>query len=327
MPATTLGQLQSNLATAGVSNSGNYIEPGASFVGAVNEVGPRLYAMGFWKDLVAERAYHGGDGYLSVDRDVDAVLGAVVNDRPQRVFSPFHDMSQLGNSRFLPENYGLVDMNYHTAIRELPNIQGVSGFPEVTPITELHLFNSANLPVSNIAMAGGRIKVIARTAEGRVVTGSMTGTSELRITFPQGVMFFEEIVGEDLPFQIDLLATHTVQESLIAQVLRGHDVVRYRRYRVGGSTPNTFVHLLVKLAWMPVASVGDVVYLGNLSAWKHALLGKMAEDNADVERATYHWGVSRQMLEDEKDASRGSAIPKLNLDLTSGAGFAIHSQF
>jgi hypothetical protein len=48
-----------------------------------------------------------------------------------------------------------------------------------------------------------------------------------------------------------------------------------------------------------------------VTAWKHALLGKLAEDNADVERASYHWGACRQLLDDEIGSARGAAQPKL----------------
>jgi hypothetical protein len=38
---------------------------------------------------------------------------------------------------------------------------------------------------------------------------------------------------------------------------------------------------------------------------KHALLGKLSEDNADIQRATYHWGVC--------ESFRGAAKPTLHI--------------
>lgn len=327
MPATTLGQLQTHLATAGATNSGNYIEPGANFISALNEIGPRVYALGYWKDLVTEQVYSGADGYFGLDRNAESVLGAVVNNLPQRVYSPFHDMQTLGNSEFLPDRYGLVDLNYHAAKRELPSLQNVDDYSEVTAIDTLYLYTTGNQPVSDTDIGSGTIVVKARTQDGYPVTGTITGTTELTITFPVSVMFFDDIIGTDLPFQINLLYDNADYDSVVAEVLRGYDVVRYRRYRVGGARDTTFVHLLVKLAWLPVAVSTDVVHLGNLAAWKHALLGKMAEDNADIERANYHWAVCRQMLEDEKDASRGAAMPKLMIDLNSNSGYPIHNLY
>jgi hypothetical protein len=75
----------------------------------------------------------------------------------------------------------------------------------------------------------------------------------------------------------------------------------------------------MKRKFTPLQSVQDIVHLGNLNAIKHGLLGFIAEDNADVERANYHWGVCRILLEEEMDAHRGSARPTVNFQ-PAGAG-------
>ena len=327
MPATTYGQLQTLLATAGVSNSGNYLEPGANFANAMNEVGPRVYAMGYWKDLIEERVYDGSDGYIALDRDVDSVMLANINDLPQRVFSAFHDLSALGNTTFLPDRYGLVDQNYQPTRRDLISIQEVDTQDEVTPISVLHITTEAGAAVSDTALDGGTITVIGRTAAGVAVTGTLTGTTEMTITFATAVDFFDSIVGHDLPSTMQLRTAADDAGTVIAEVFRGYDVVRYRRFRVGGARDSTFVHVLVKLQWVTAASNTDIVRLGNISAWKHALLGKLAEDNADVERATYHWAACRQLLEDEVSSARGAAIPKISIDLSGGTAYTVHNNY
>tara|TARA_R110002074_G_scaffold254061_1_gene426161 strand:- start:547 stop:1530 length:984 start_codon:yes stop_codon:yes gene_type:complete len=327
MPSITFGQLQTLLATAGASNSGNYLEPGASFANAFNEIGPRVYAMGYWKDTVEEQVYLGADGYISLDRDVDSVMFANINDLPQKVFSSFHDMSALGNTTFLPGRYGLVDMNYVAAKRDLPSIQNVDDYSEATPVTSLYLTTDAGVTVTDATISTGSITAKGRTADGVPVNATVTGTTTLILTFPTAVMFIDEIVGTDLPFTIHLRTDAADADTTMAEVFRGYDVVRYRRFRVGGAVDDTYVHVLVKLAWLTVSASTDIVRLGNISAWKHALLGKLAEDNADVERASYHWGACRQLLEDEIGSARGSAIPKINIDLASGAAYPIHNNY
>ena len=64
------------------------------------------------------------------------------------------------------------------------------------------------------------------------------------------------------------------------------------------------------------------MHLGNLNAIKHGLLGMLAEDNADLERAQYHWTICRQILDEELGAARGSAKPKLKIS-PSGTSFYI----
>lgn len=328
MPATTLGRLQSLLATAqGSSNSGYYLEPGAVFISAVNEIGPRIYNSGMWKDLVTERVYDGSPGYVSLDRDVEAVLLATVNGGPRRVYSHAHDLRVLGNTPFLPERYGLVDAGMQPTKQELPTIQNVDSYDDAAPISTLHLYDATGTAVSLTDLAGGVVSVVGVTPTGEFVASTQGGTTAVTLSFATPVLYFQEVTGEGLPFTVSLRATAGDADSSIAEVLPGYDVVRYRRFRVGGSRDSTYAHCLVKLAWLPVTANSDVIYLGNIPAWKHALLGKLAEDNADVERAEYHWGKVRQMLEEEIEASRGAAIPQLNIDISRGCATPIHSQY
>jgi hypothetical protein len=94
-------------------------------------------------------------------------------------------------------------------------------------------------------------------------------------------------------------------------VVKGDGVARYRRFRFANSSGQTKnIKLLLKRAWQTVLTQDDIIYLGNLNAIKHGLLGMLAEDNADLERAQYHWTICRQLLDEELDAARGAAKPK-----------------
>ena len=97
--------------------------------------------------------------------------------------------------------------------------------------------------------------------------------------------------------------------TILAEV-RGDGVARYRRFRFANpSAGSQNAKLLLKRAWQPVMVQSDIVHLGNINAIKHGLLGLLAEDNADLERAQYHWAVSQQLLEEELDSARGAAKP------------------
>ena len=63
----------------------------------------------------------------------------------------------------------------------------------------------------------------------------------------------------------------------------------------------------------------DLIYVSSLSAIKHAMLGNIAEENADLERANYHWGVCGNILDEQLDAHRGAAKPTIKFD-PSGVG-------
>lgn len=323
MPAVTLSQLQSALGTS-AQNSTFFIEPGASFTSYINEIGPRIYAMGPWRDLLTERTYLGADGYISLDRDIDAVWKANVNDKHQRVRSMFHDMSYFGSrNNFVPEEYGLVDLGEFPVRKEFVTIQGES-LADLTPVTTLHLVDALGVAVPSADVSGLRITAVGTSATGSPITGSLNvGGTDAVVTFATGVVRMESIVSTNMAIPVDLRTDVADAETCIASIRAGTDVVRYRRFLVGGARADTYVHLLIKRGWVPVSSPSDLISLGNLSAWKHALLGKVAEDNADVERAEYHWKKTQDILDTDLASYRGGAKPVMQLDLYGGAAAGI----
>lgn len=310
MPAVTVGQLTSALATSSASNQSTFfIEPGGSLASYLNEVGPRVYQMGMWRDLLMERTYLGSDGYISLDRDVESILVATVNDRPQRVRGMAHDLRFLGNATTLPERWGLIDLGYFPLKRELYSIQEVADVSEVDPISTLYLYKTDGTAATNSAITGSTVSVVGYTAAGIPVTGSLAGGTNATVTFATPISWVDSILSTGLPFKVDLRTATGDAASSVATLNAGTDTPRYRRFRVSGARDDTYVHILAKRAWETVSASTDIIHLGSFSAWKHALLGKVAEDNANVEHAEYHWGVCRRILDDELAAAMGGAIP------------------
>lgn len=327
MSATTVATLQTALATPSSSNTATYfIEPGVTFVTALNEVGPRVYAMGMWRDLLAEQTYDGSDGYISLDRDIESILDANVNDLPSRVRSQFHDRA-FWNARDtkLPSAFGLVDMGYYARRRDFKDIQEVDTDDDVTPVTTLYLTTTNGVAITEASLSTTYLNVVGSDADGLRYTATLGGGATATLTFATGVNFIDDIVAANLPSDIELRTDADDSTTNVATLSAPSDVVRYRRYRVAYPLDNTYVHILAKRGWKDVLLTTDVVHLGNLMVWKHALLAKVAEDNADVERAQYHWAACRSVLEDEREAQRGGAKPVLRVDLSGGAAFPIHN--
>jgi len=80
----------------------------------------------------------------------------------------------------------------------------------------------------------------------------------------------------------------------------------------------------LKRKFQKLLSSTDVVYISSLNAIKHALLGSIAEENADVERANYHWSVCRALLDEQLDAHRGAAKPAVNFSPAGAGGSTIN---
>ena len=96
-----------------------------------------------------------------------------------------------------------------------------------------------------------------------------------------------------------------------------------RRYRISPVESNTKATFLMKRQYVDVTHNSHKVFIPNdSSVIKHAILGKLAEDNADVQRAEYHWGVCQRQIDSDLDSYRGGARPKVKVD-PSGVGGGI----
>lgn len=316
MPALTLGQLQKTLADSSGQNSRFFTEPGASFAAYMNEVGPRVYEMGPWRDLLLERSHLCEDGYFSLDRDVAAIWSANVNDRNALVHSMHHDLRTLGNTNFLPEKWGLIDQGLRPCKRDIQTIEGARTLDTTTPITTLYLRKLDGSAASAGDLTNGtEITVVGIQSDGTRTTAVNSGAT---ITVDD-IVDIESITCVNAPYPMLLRTVATDADTCVSELATGVDLVRYRRFRVGGAVTGSRCHIVGKRAWSDVSSSKDVVYLGNKAAWKHALLGKVAEDNADMDRANFHWSACRSILDEELQNYQGAARPALILNLGPGA--------
>jgi hypothetical protein len=83
------------------------------------------------------------------------------------------------------------------------------------------------------------------------------------------------------------------------------------------------VHVLCKRAFKLLEDDDDICYVSNIGALKHGLLGRIAEDNADLERANYHWQLCTKLLDEEAASATGAAQPRLNIDPFGTGGRSI----
>ena len=87
-----------------------------------------------------------------------------------------------------------------------------------------------------------------------------------------------------------------------------------RRYRISPVDSDTKATFLMKRQYVEVSHNSHKVFIPNdPSVIKHAVLGKLAEDNADIQRAEYHWQTCQKLLDADLDSYRGGARPKLNI--------------
>lgn len=297
----------------------SYCSPDQRFIPVLNLVLPRLYAMGYWRDLAYDFRITTSNGYFALPQDAESIMAANVDKSPQNLWSQWHDYSIGG----IPDTYsaygmfGVVDDGIHSTKEALDSTKGYT--LSVKAVT-------GNLPSDGIIQI--KYTLLNGTITSLKEDFSLTNTNgSLSLkAFGNGnqINAVSEIRFDGIPTNIEIYAVEsgkTVDDKLVLAEGRGDQIFRYRRYRT--RTPSNAtqeIFLLLKRAFVPIMDESDIVYLGNVNAIKSGILATTAEDNADIERANYHWQVCKQLLEDEKDAYRGGARQTMRVDPYSGNG-------
>jgi len=283
-----------------------YVRPDEDIVAKLNLVMPRIYAMGMWRDLLFDWSIETTNKYFSLPEHADSLLGALVNDYPAEAQAQWHDYRIAGYAKEGPSPiFGIVDDGFHPTKEDLLTEDTDVYQLEVRPISPNTVLPSEGSVtfLCELSSGGSAEETLLLNGETEKQTTSVTITSVTQISFA------------DVHEEVEVVAIHlNGGDDITLARLRGDGVTRYRRFRFENSTGYTkTARLFLKRAWRPVLNQKDILHLGNLNAIKHGLLGMLAEDNADLERAQYHWTICRQLLDEELDATRGAAKPKLSL--------------
>jgi hypothetical protein len=311
MPAMTVKSLSDQLSS--------YCSPDQRFIPVLNLVLPRLYAMGYWRDLAFEYRITTSNGYFALPQDAESIMAATVDKSPQSLWAQWHDYSIGG----MPDTYsaygvfGVVDDGVHSTKEALDSTKGYT--LSVKAVT-------GNLPSDGIiqikfTLLNGNITSLQEdfsltNANGSLALKAFGNANQINAV--------SEIRFDGIPTDLEIYAVEsglTVDDKLVLAEGKGDKIFRYRRFRTRTPASATQeIFLLLKRAFVPIMDESDVVYLGNVNCIKHGILATTAEDNADIERANYHWQVCKQLLEDEKDAYRGGARQTMRVDPYSGNG-------
>ncbi len=316
------------LTVAGVEEAlSKYKTVGSSFITELNLILPRLYGMGMWRDLLYETTINTTDGNFTLP-EAESVVLALLEDDPARVRAQFHDYRLTGRNTdgTTLGMYGLIDDGFVPTINELnPEKQYIIRVLPIKPRTQIPRTSNNFITVTglNNSTAAETIEYTTNfeTAGSGMVSSSATGQTFTTVTQIRtgDSNLPDPVLVEAL--EVNTAAGNTTEQLKLAEIQQANTVTRYRRYRIGKDATITSqtLRLLVKRQFKPLVNSYDAVYPSNLNAIKHALLGSVAEDNADIERAQYHWTICKQLLEEELDAYRGAAKPTIRFD-PSGSG-------
>ncbi len=294
----------------------DYVRPDEDIVAKLNMVMPRLYAMGMWRDLLYDWSIETTNDYFALPEHADSLLGAMLQNSPVEAQSQWHDYRISGYASDGPAPiFGVVDDGFHPTIEEI-------SYP-----SSAYTISIKAIPIPSVDQQTNA--TVQLPSDGEVTIDMVVGQNRSNYNIPLSGGSFSEFIDTSelieiknvsyygIPDKIRLVAVVTadgVATTTTLAEIKGDGVARYRRFRFSNSSGTTQnVKLLLKRAWEPVLTQDDILYLGNLNVIKHGLLGMLAEDNADLERAQYHWTICRQLLDEELDATRGAAKPKVTL--------------
>ena len=291
----------------------DYVRPDEDIVAKLNMVMPRIYAMGMWRDLLYDWSIETTNKYFALPEHSESLLGAMLQNSPVDAQSQWHDYRISGYASDGPSPiFGVVDDGFHPTKEDIVHKEATDvGAISVVPV----------LPNTTLPTHGSITVVYGRNADSTVGedtiaehTFDLSGGAVINSTHTD-VMDIKSISFSDVSEEVSVYyGTGQISDQTLMAVVKGDGVARYRRFRFSNSGSEVRnVKLLLKRAWQPVLTQDDIMHLGNLNAIKHGLLGMLAEDNADLERAQYHWTICRQLLDEELDAARGAAKPKLTV--------------
>lgn len=320
MPAYTVSQLASLL--------GEYIRPGTLFTNALAQVLPRLYNLGIWRDLVFEVELDGSPGYFTLPTDADSLLACTINDTPRPARQLWQDVKISGRHATMPPVYGVVDDGYYPVLLDMKDVQGVDSEDDIVPVNAgLFVYPSGTTTLGAWPTEPDWAITITATLGGAPtdLPGSWdSGPDEYEFESTGGYDKITSITYADVDEELDLY--DSTYNKVVATIPKGSGVLRLRRFRCPkNDTEGVTVHALCKRACPTYLENNTIVHLGNLNALKHGLLAVVAEDNADVDRASYHWGVCEKLLDDDLRAHWGQAKAQVRIRLNDGAAQPLHN--
>jgi len=299
----------------------------AQFLKELNLALPRLYNMGMWRDLLFEYVISTTGSTFTLPGNAESIISAVVDtdststdySYPRVIRSQFHDYRLAGrdDANDTLAVFGIVDDGYSATVEE--PVAGKTYQLKLAPISPatilpasgvIYITFSDGTTTSNISEAHDHVS----NNGGEFTCGGEANLTSAKTTITSISEIRVGTVELSAPVKLTWEETGSSTSLVAANNLRQkNQVTRYRRYRISNDNSDTMqIRALLKRKFEKLIDTTDVVYVSSLDTIKHAMLGSTAEENADLERANYHWSVCRALLEEQLDATRGAAKPAVH---------------
>jgi hypothetical protein len=272
----------------------------------VNEVCERFFVSGRWKGMIVEVDLDASQGYVTLPRRCEAVLGITVKGVPRTPFGRWHTFvpggpGRIDNSDYCGPDLILDEGDSHPVFRDSP--YEVFRLRAKVPNTSDR--DTGNYMVFKGNDADGNYVFDAEGNEG--VSLPLTGAENTT------TQYFSSLHGVLKPLTQGYVTLWAVDaqgnETQIGEYEPGETNVGYRRYRVAvasGDETVPAVRALCKRRYVPVLSEHDEIIPDNMGALKLGLISLKYEDTNDLERATEYFTRALSLLNAELREQRGS---------------------
>jgi hypothetical protein len=271
----------------------------------INEVCERFFVSGRWKGMIVEVDLDASQGYVTLPRRCEAVLGITVAKAPRTPFGRWYCFVPGGPGQLDGSTYNGTDLvldagDSHPVFRD-------------PPYESFRL--RVKVPSTSDRDTGNYMVLKGNDADGNSVFGA-DGSEGLQLNLTAAenttTQYFSALTGVLKPLTNGYVTLWAVNasgaETQIGEYEPGETNVGYRRYmvqRASGSEIPT-VRALCKRRFVPVQSEHDDIIPDNMGALKLGLISLKYEDTNDLERSTEYFNKALSLLNAELREQRGS---------------------
>ena len=278
----------------------------------INEACERFFVSGRWKGMLVEVDLDASQGYVTLPRRCEAILGITVDKAPRTPFSRWYSFVPGGPGQVSNASHGGTDLildagDNHPVFRDPP----YESFRLRVKVPSTSDRDTGNYVVLKGNDADGNPVYSADGSEGLLL--NLTAESNT------STQYFSSLTGVLKPLTNGYLTLWAVnsanEETQIGEYEPGETNIGYRRYRIvraeNAATP--VVRALCKRRFIPVLSENDDIIPDNMGALKLGLISLKYEDTNDLERATEYFTRALSLLNAELREQRGSQFNPIRL--------------
>jgi hypothetical protein len=281
------------------------------FLEYLNQARERILNSGKWKGTVLNVLFEQLDGYISLPREGEALLGLHVNNFIFPVNSKWYEFN-VGGPGKIPES---VD-SMGSAIDLGENYCTIENLDSAVEIV---------LEATNAEDTGQVIRLFGKDANGEEIfdaDGVRGEAIELSTSPVPSTKIYSTLtqVNKGLTTGYVKLYANETPDRLLANYAPSELNPLYRRYMLK-TKDDASITGKMKLRYFPLCSESEPVVPANLGALKMALLALTYEDSNDMASAQNYWGNCYSLLDDQMREHRGNArmLPNISL-FPSGRG-------